>query len=146
MIRRHSVKSMSSQAVKGTMAALLTRMSSVPKAAMVCSMSDVTCAGSDTSTVTAMAPGIWAAAAAAPGPSISATTTLAPFRGELVGDGSADALGAARDDRDAILELHGSPFLLLSDAVEVGCVLPAQPGRHLMRREDLRVVLLRPSP
>ena len=31
MIRRHSAKSMSSQAVKGTMAALLTSMSSLPK-------------------------------------------------------------------------------------------------------------------
>ena len=53
MIRRHSAKSTSSQAVNGTMAALLTRMSIWPLRLITSACRAATAASSPTSTPTA---------------------------------------------------------------------------------------------
>ncbi len=106
MIRRHSLKSMSSHAVKGTMAALLTRMSSFPKWATVCSMSDGDLVRvGDVHGHRERTRDLGRRCRGARAVDVR-DDDLGALRGELVRDGPADALGAAGDDRDAILELH----------------------------------------
>ena len=129
MIRRHSAKSMSSQAVNGTMAALLTRMSRPPKPSTAALTIAWTAAGSDTST--AIADGPRAAPPLRPwhpASLMSATTTAAPS--------SASLSAMARPIPWAppvTIATRSSSFILRppcrSGAVEVGGVLPGQPRR-----------------
>src|SRR5688572_26843723 len=79
MMRRQCAASTSSQAMKGTMAALLTRMSTPPAVCITASWRAVTEASSDTSQCTAKAPlPISSATFLAPASFTSATTTRAP--------------------------------------------------------------------
>ena len=79
MMRRHSVKSTSSHAVKGTMAALLTSTSSFPWAPTVSSTMRLTSSSLEMSTVMPLPP----AGAASSAPWMSATTTVAPSSASL---------------------------------------------------------------
>src|SRR6266516_3957930 len=102
MMRRHSAKSTSSQAVKGTMAALLTSTSSLPKRETVSSTRRRTSSSFEMSTCMP-----------APPPGASAVQVGDDNRctllGQLVGDRLADALCTAGDDRDPAVQLaHGS--------------------------------------
>src|SRR5262245_17079488 len=138
MMRRHSAKSMSSHAVNGTMAALLTSTSRRPCRATTPSTRAWTCAGSEISVAMAWPP--TAAAAASPlAESRSATTTVAPSSASL--STMARPMPWAPPVTMAIRP-SSLPMPCSSSApVVLGRVLPTVPRVHLMRDEDLGVVL-----
>ncbi len=106
MIRRHSAKSTSSQAVKGTMAALFTRTSSLPSSATVSAIIRFTSVSEETSTPIPTPP-VGRGGLGAGGVDVGHDHRPA-LLGQLVGDRLPDPLRGAGDDGHASVQLaHG---------------------------------------
>src|SRR5579862_341051 len=145
MMRRHSAKSMSSQATNGTMAASLTRMSTLSCRAITASTSPATSASSLTST-SWNSPPIAAAVSAAVAGLRSATTTFAPS--------ALNFLAIARPipcpapvtmaTRSASFNVFASFSLEWNgSSVVVRGALPGLESLHFVRWIDLRAALYR---